>query len=245
MNNKSDWDELEKWNQNRIEDEKEKLGFEARKDWLKGIKKQDKIRKIIKYSVIVIIIVIVLTYLFISYKDKRIKESINVMEGYYNTNNKSEIEITEKKIGISGNGFYTYYSKDTPNIEIHAFRQGNTVESDVSSRFHKYFFEKWEDNEKDKFVVVENYKDCKYRLTTRKNWLLEYQTYIEVNNYDEMLAATETIIRFEEYMKHPNLLVQNYIKIGNKMILPHNVYPQTYEQIREMAKQLYLNAVGE
>lgn len=45
-------------------------------------------------------------------------------------------------------------------------------------------------------------------------------------------------------MQRPMFLIKSYIKVGEKMIMPHNVYPQTNEQIRENAKRLYMQAVN-
>lgn len=66
MNNKNDWDELEKWNMNRIENEKEKFGFYEEK--FKNNKKVDNLVKGLKITGIIfkVIIGIVVTILLIS-----------------------------------------------------------------------------------------------------------------------------------------------------------------------------------
>lgn len=219
----------------------EKYGFDIRENWDGRIKKLDKIGRIFKNILFIAIIIMLISSIYITHKNKVTRESIIMMRTYTN----KETEIIKSDIGWSGDGFYVYRITENPDIEIHALREGNVLKSDVVSRVHKFFFEKWEDSEKNKFIVVENYEDCKYNLKNKENWLLKYQTYIEVNSYEQMIEATESIIRFEEYMKNPNLIVENYIKIGENLILPHNSYPQSDENIRENAKKLYFQTISE
>ena len=51
-----------------------------------------------------------------------------------------------------------------------------------------------------------------------------------------MLNATETIIKFRNYMNYPQIIVESYIKYDNKLILPHNVSNQKDDEIRESAR---------
>lgn len=112
--------------------------------------------------------------------------------------------------------------------------------NDFDDRIYKYFWEKWENPNKNNFIVSEKYEDYKYNLFSKKDWILKYETYIEVNNYAEMLDAVETIIKFKETMGHySSIIVHSYIKIGDYTILPNNASSQTNDEIRKSAKIQY------
>lgn len=88
------------------------------------------------------------------------KESIKVHTG-------TEIEEISIKTSINGNGLYKYKLKDIGEIEIHAFfhKSKDIFIEDSNDRIYKYFFEKWNNVDKNKFVVVEEYDDYKYNFT--------------------------------------------------------------------------------
>lgn len=112
--------------------------------------------------------------------------------------------------------------------------------NDFDDKIYKYFWKKWENPNKNNFIVSEKYENYKYNLFSKKDWILKYETYIEVNNYTEVLDAVETIIKFKETMGHySSIIVHSYIKIGDYTILPNNASPQTNDEIRESAKTQY------
>ena len=76
-----------------------------------------------------------------------------------------------------------------------------------------------------------------------KNGQFNYYTYIEVNNYEEMLQATEDIINFIEYMGNRSMIVRSYIKVNNSFIIPHGTQNESNEEIRESAKWQYNSLV--
>ena len=62
-----------------------------------------------------------------------------------------------------------------------------------------------------------------------------------MNNYEELLEATETIIKFRKYMSYPQIIVESYIKYNDNFILPHNASIQTDDEIRKSAKEQFLS----
>lgn len=152
---------------------------------------------------------------------------------------REEIEAVSNKTDFWGNGFYIY-KVSGKGIEIHLVREEKHGLHDLEDRYYKTYFEKWENKDKGKFEVIETYKDGKHGMSTEEDWLLDYRTYIEANSYEEVISATELIIEFIEYMGNPHILIKSYIKFGDEMILPHNVSPQTYDDIRKSAIQQYL-----
>lgn len=215
-------------------------------DNLDNLKRIDIRMKRIGKFIIISMIIIFLTIIFhsiISTKQMKYsrlrKELIKVHTG-------TEIEEISIKTSINGNGFYKYKLKDIEEIEIHAFfhRGKDIFIEDSNERIYKYFFEKWNDIDKNKFVVVEEYEDYKYNFTTKENWFLNYKTYIEVKSYEEMIGAVESIIRFKKTMgNYSSNIIKCYIKIGNNMILPNNVSPQTDDAILKSAQRQYIDVI--
>lgn len=240
MSNKEDWKKIEEYLENREIENRNKYNFDIdAKPWEK-LTKFRRVVKTVKFIFIIIICIILISSVsnMITFKDSIMR--IDYVRSYLG----NEVEETKVKTYLLGKGFYTYHVKGIPELEIHAlYVSNNEFKEDISSRYYKYFFEKWEDSEKCKFVVTENYEDCKYLLTKKKNWLLNYETYIEISTYEELLEATEIIIRFINYMNNPIVLVDSYIKIGNEKICPHNATRQSVDEIRNMAKQQYFSII--
>lgn len=182
--------------------------------------------------VIILIMIIALIYNMKSYTANI--ERINLLRIY----GASEYEIVYSKKDLWQNGFYIYKVVDIPEIEIHTVynKSENLFITDAESRYYKYYFEKWENENKDKFIVQESYEDYTCKNMKMEDWILNYSTYIEVSNYDELIEATNDIINFLDYMDNDKMLVKSYIKYGNKLILPHNASDQTKEDILKSAE---------
>lgn len=197
-----------------------------------------KISKIIKTILIGTFILIIFNSIISTSQIKYSRIRKNLMKTYCN----NDVKEMASGTNIFGNGFYIYKLDNIPSIEIHSFfhKSKNIFVEDSSARICKYFWEKWEDAKKSDFIVYEKYEDYKYNFISKKGWILNYETYVEVKNYEEMLEAVETIIRFKKFMgNYSSIIIRSYIKIGNEMILPNNVSPQTNNEIRESAKRQY------
>lgn len=244
INNNEEWKEIEISEQNKKADIIDKYGFDIYEKFKKQNSKEA-IRKriIIKRATIIIGIVIIITILVSSWSSsmrfKYERRRISNLEDIY------QLDFTEKAINtdITGNGFLTYKIAEIPEIEVHAIskKDDNVFIEDTEARIYKYFFDVWNDLDKNKFKVEEYYEDYTYKLHTKKNWILKFKTYIEVNNYEELLEATETIIKFRKYMSYPQIIVESYIKYNDNFILPHNASIQTDDEIRKSAKEQFLS----
>lgn len=243
--NNNDWKEIEEYAKKEKENMINEYGIDIRSNFERKTSKESiKKRMLIKKIVILGTILLVIFFFFISWCNlSRLKYKmarIGTIEDVYN------IKVEEKAVNVNlkGNGFLTYKIDGLNNLEIHALSKDDyTFINDLESRMYKYFFEKWEDENKYKFSIEENYEDYSYNLTTKKGWILNYKTYIDVNNYEEMLDATELIIKFRKYTQYPNIIMESYIRFNNQTILPHNVSSQTDDEIRESAKEQYLKIV--
>lgn len=246
--NNDDWKEIENFAQKERLDRIEKYGMDIynqfeRKTSKETLQKRKNIKKVVIIISIILMIILVLSCWanFIQTKYKLARR--NNLKSIYLMNFEEQIV----KSDITGNGFFIYKMKEIPELEIHAIskKEDDTFIQDVDARMYKYFFEKWNSPNKNKFTVEESYADCTYGWHTQKNWILEFKTYIEVNSYEEMIEATEMIIEFIDYMSYPQIIVESYIKYKNQFILPHNVSLQNDDEIRQSAKTQFWNIENE
>lgn len=250
MVDKKDWKEIEEDDKKRKSNIVGEYGFDIEEYTKKKLSKEslEKEKKRNKRIKIVIVLVIILGIFLqinsISMQGKsRIEEKLinEIKNSYYN----EDIEIVTEQTYWKGRGFYQLRVKDIPDIVYNAVVTGDNFNetgysSDFQSRYYKYYFEKWEDEHKYKFIPNEVYEDCSYGIITKKNWRLTFYTYIEVNNYEEMLEATEDIIRLLEFIGNRKIFVASYIKVGNEFIIPAG---ETNEEVRENFKMQYEDAI--
>ena len=238
MGNKEDFEKIKEFELNRNIEQELKYKVNLNENFEKKLKRTS---IIIRGTIGFITLVIILIFYYSicstnKYTDSMLRKAH--IQSFCNNEEVEEVPITVK---LSGNGLYSYTIKNIPKLEIHSLfvKNKNIILEDATSRFYKYFFEKWDDTNKDRFVIVESYKNVNYKNIRKKDWFLEYKTYIQVNSYEELLQATEAIIRFVEFTGYSQILFDSYIKVGDCWILPHNSSSQTSEEIRNSAKVQY------
>ena len=231
MGNKEDWEELEKWEESRKQEQKEKfrLDFsEIQKDKehkgvntvVKGMKIAGKTIKIggIITAIIVIAIVILIFDLIISNINS--KTNVNpekTIESMYNT----KIDLVNKDI-------------DEKEIQFTAIRRFGNLSEDYMDNCHKYYFDKWENESKSNFVVNEN----------RTGDILEYDTYIKINTYEDLDKAMKNINDFVSYCgKNFSASWRIYLKKGDYIIYPYQQEGITKEEASKNAKEIFKNIV--
>lgn len=250
MDNKKDWKEIIEDTKRRKSNIVGQYGFDIEeytknrlsKEAQEKAKKRNKKIKII--IVLAIIVVIFLQINSISMRGKAITEEKilkQVEDSYYN----EEVEIISEQTYWKGRGFYQLRVKDTPDIVYNVVVTGDDFgrtgySDDFQSRYNKYYFEKWEDEHKDKFIPNEVYEDYPYGLITKKNLFLTFYTYIEVNSYEELLEASEDIIRFLEFIGNRKIFGGTYIKVKDKLLTPIG---ENNEEVRENFKKQYEDAI--
>lgn len=244
MENKKDWKKIEEDEQKRKSNIIGKYGFdieEYTEEKLKkeSIEKRKKRSKTIKIAVVLFIVLCIFIQLNSVSMKSKLKIEENLIEDIKSAYNE-DVEIISDQTYWRGKGFYTLRLKDIPEIEYNAVVTDNNFyegySSDFVSRYYKYYFENWKDENKYKFVPNEVYEDNVYKFFKRENERLTFYTYIEVNSYEEMLEATEDIIRFIEYMGNNSITVGSYIKVGDELIIPSG---KNNEEIRKSAKWQY------
>lgn len=146
------------------------------------------------------------------------------------------------KINCLENGLYSYKTAKFSNDEIHALfvNYKNIFIHDATDRFHKHSFENWEDEDKDKFIISEYYEDIKHGFIKEKKWLLIYETYIETNTYEEVIKATDIIIKYNNYIGNQIYIGSNiYIKYKDNIIKPINSSGISEDSIKNNMKRMY------
>lgn len=243
MKNKEDWKEIEE-NEKRINGNMvAKYGFNieeyAKNNFSKeNIIKRKKRKKLIKVFLVLLILALIISQFCstsLKLKNDLKRRTLEYMETSYN----EKIYITNEQSYWGGNGFYTMRMENFPYLEIHSVLEKEDATNDLSSRYYKYYFDKWEDKSKDKFIVKEYYEDGKYKNIIKKDWLYNFYTYIEVSNYNEFLTAIDDIIRFIEFMENRAIIIKSYIKINDKLIIPHGTRNENNEEIRQNAIRQY------
>lgn len=245
-----EWKEIEKDNKKRKSNIIGEYGFDIEEYTKKKLseesqEKEKKRNKKIKIIVILVIILIILLQVNSISKQGKARVEEKLINEIKNTSFNEAVEIVSEQTYWKGRGFYKLRVKDTPDIEYNAVVTGDNFNetgysSDFQSRYYKYYFEKWENEHKYKFIPNEVYEDCSYGIITKKNWRLTFYTYIEVNNYEEMIEAAEDINKLLEFIGNRKISVSSYIKVENEFIMPVG---ETNEEVIENFKKQYEDAI--
>lgn len=238
-NNEDDWKKIQEWNEKRKEEEREKYGMNL--DDLDS-KKQHReikigmsiIRKIIAIQKVIVIVLIIGVFNFALYFfASKIKSKINAnvektIEEMYNV----DIEFSNSYLDDKENGKFIFKLADNNEIYFTAIKKNDSITEDYLDNCHKYFFDKWENVEKEKFIVNEN----------KENNVLEYDTYIEINSFEDIDEAMNTINSFVEYCGGNFSSSWNlYLKKGKNIIHPYEKNETTKEEAIKNAKRSLKN----
>lgn len=239
-NSDNDWKEIDEWNEKRKQEEKEKFGvnFAEMKNnhtkvdkMVKGMKIAGKTMKIgwIITIIIIIAIVILIFDLIISNINARTNvKAEKTIEDMYNT----KIELISKDIDEKENGKYFFKVVDKDEIQFIAIRKYGNLSEDYLDNCHKYYFEKWQDKGKEKFIVNES----------KLGDVLVYDTYIIINTYQELEDAMKNINSFVDFCgENFSPAWKIYLKKGDYTIYPYQNSGMTKEEAIKKAEELYEN----
>lgn len=241
MSNDKDWKELEKWNKERTWKEETRKGY-TNFDTKKQMKKLNKISKAFNITgkgvKIITILIFFIFFLYISTRMyvyyENLKKNIDfpvvdAIEGLYNIKIETISEITDEEENVT----YEFQLKDNNEIKFTAIEKRGGVTEDFLATCHKYYFEKWNSPNKEYFTIEEN---------ITKNGMLEYDTHIEINSFEDVEKSAEIINEFADFcgqMFYPAW--QIYLVKNNKRIYPYNQYNMTHEETINRAKEVYKN----
>lgn len=239
MSNKNDWEELEKWNAQRIDNEKEKTGF-----YFEEFKRNKKIDvasrftelilKIVAFVVVIILLFILVEFLRIQFSNLRAKYTIDVVPTIQNMYGIS-INVISKNIDRNKDGTYKLQAKNNKEIIFTATKNGVSLNEDFLDRYHKYYFNKWDSSSKEKFSVKQNID----------NEILEYKTYIEIDSSEEIEDAVNAIFEFESFCNEKYFRMWNiYIAKDDKVIYLYQGGTISKEEEINHAKEMYNRYFG-
>lgn len=240
MDNKNDWEELEKWEQNRIENDKSKYGVEYKKIERKSQNKKidslvRKLKIIENFAKVITIIIscvgflalLIYTYFqFANLKERTDVEVKKTIENNYNV----KIKIISKDVDEKENGTYRLELRDNTEIKFTAIKNYGSLTEDYLDNCQKYYFDKWISLSKQQFIINENIN----------NGILEFETYIEINTSAELEKGMNAINEFVDYCGKNFCASWNiYLKKGEHRIYPYQQSEMTAEEATNNAKELY------
>lgn len=238
MSNEEDWKELEDWELQRKLQEKEKLGIDFDKiniekqqkkvnKLVKRLKTTGKISKYFAFTLFILFGFAVFSYIIINFSNIRERVNVDMEETLKNIYN-VDIEVVNKDVDEKGNGKYILRAINNNDIKFTAIKNFGNLTQDYPARCHKYYFELWNSDDKEDFIVNE----------VIENDILTYETYIE--DFENIEEATNKIINFVNFCGekfYPNWNI--YLQKDGKRIYPYTGYNMTSEEAMNNAKETY------
>ncbi len=241
MSKKDDWKELEIWNESRIETEKEKYGYnqndeekeQQRKSVdkiVQGMKITGKTLKFFFFVIVTIVIGVVALLLYINMSNMNFRKNIDViktMETMYQI----EIETISKNVDEDENETYYLQLKNNPEIHFNATKGKSGMKEDFLASCHKYYFEHWDSQDKKYFKILEEEKDG----------FLYYETYIEINDYEDIEPMMKIMNEFMNFSSeiYSSCAWKIYLKNNDHSIYPYLSTNTTNEEAINNAKEAY------
>lgn len=235
---KKDLEELEKWKKqkmNYIETYGVDIFHEKKKK--KSTKVLEKlfnflykVAKAILIILIFVIIIVTITGLILYYQYIDSKLHVDPVETISNMYNKN-VKIVSKNIDEDRNGTYILTTKENPDIEFNAYVQWNSLKQDYSDRCHKYYYEKWQNEDKGMLKTSEY---------TEENNILTYEQYIEIENNEQLEKAVNLIYELKEFAGKDFFPDWNiYIIAENQRMYLFNSANLTREEILKRMQEMY------
>ncbi len=214
MDNKNDWKELEQWNEQREEEQKNKFGkypeeFQINKKIDKVTKGMDITLKIIRGIFFAIIAIALLIYVLYVVGLKANSDPVGKIEDLY----KVQAKVISKNVDKNGAGTYKLELKDNEDIKFTIIKRGTSLNDDFSDNCQKYYFNLWDSSKKELFTENETYN----------GELLNYETYIEIDNGEELKEGIDAINDFVEFCGNQNFYQtwNIYLNVKGKRIYPY------------------------
>lgn len=240
MDNKKDWEELEKWDEQRKLEQKEKFKIDFselnQKREYKGVKAlvkamsiTGKTLKIFAIIIFTIAIFFILLNLYVNFTNIKERTNVSVVETLENMYN-IEVKIISQNIDEKENGTYKLQLKENDEIKFTAIKNFGSLTEDFLDNYHKYYFDKWESPNKEYFIVEENIN----------NEILDYDTHLLINNYGDIEKNVNIINEFVDFCGtkfYPSW--QIYLKKGNSRIYPYDHSGMSKEDAMNNAKELF------
>ena len=245
MADKQEWEELEKWYREKQEKNREEYGFdksvlEEKKPLKESVRTT--MHSVVEMKNIVWIILVVLCCILIFFilnrlyfathktDEQRVIETAKSLYGVDCSIVKKE-ELAEEK------DKYTLQVNNQPEVIFQCVKTGGGYAFDYTSYSHQRYFEQWESEKKEQFVVEED---------TTTDGLLEYRTYIPitVSDFYNIESKVRDIGEFVEYAGENYSPFWNvYLEYEKSRIYPYMGMPSQVdlEEAIEESKRTFMN----
>lgn len=230
MDKKNDWDELEQWNSLREEEQKNRFGKYPEE--FKKNKKIDRLAKSMDITIKVIrgIFFAIIALALLAYILYMVDQKVDV-EGTIENLYRVKTEIVDKNLDKNGSGTYKLETKGEDNIRFTVVKSGKNLRDDFSDNCQKYYFDLWDSPKKELFSVNETYD----------GEILNYETYIEVNNEDEIKEGIEALSDLTEFCGNQDFYQtwNIYLSVKGKRIYPYMQSGLSREEVFSQALEKY------
>ncbi|MFQ9263800.1 MAG: hypothetical protein ACLR44_01725 [Clostridia bacterium] len=219
MENKEDWEELQKWQEKQEEVKKQN---NIKEFVPKEYKKTELLTKIIRKMlnsistifVIIFIIGFIGAMIFIKNSFGNFA-SINVkkhLKEVYRGQKFVVVEDYGKNINMD-NGEYLMSPNNNKNIVFKIYRKSTNVYNDYSENRLKYYIENCEDKSLVDCLCIEQGTRFEYGVE-----FLKYDVFIDVNSYDQIEEACTKAYKIVEYLMKKDKRMYETVTVRNKSI---------------------------
>ena len=247
MADKQEWEELEKWYREKQEKNREEYGFdksvleekkplkESVRTTMHSVVEMKNIVWIILVALCCILIFFILNRLYFATHKTDEQKVIDTAKSLYGV----DCSIVQKEELAEGKDKYTLQVDNQPEMIFQCVKTGGGYAFDYTSYSHQHYFEQWESEKKEQFVVEED---------TTTDGLLEYRTYIPitVSDFYNIESKVRDIGEFVEYAGENYSPFWNvYLAYGESRIYPYTGMPSQInkEEAVEESKRTFVNYI--
>ena len=247
MADKQEWEELEKWYREKQEKNREEYGFdksvleekkplkESVRTTMHSVVEMKNIVWIILVALCCILIFFILNRLYFATHKTEEQRVIETAKSLYGV----DCSIVKKEELAEEKDKYTLQVNNQPEVIFQCVKTGGGYAFDYTSYSHQRYFEQWESEKKEQFVVEED---------TTTDGLLEYRTYIPITASDfyNIESKINDIGEFVEYAGENYSPFWNvYLAYGESRIYPYTGMPSQInkEEAVEESKRTFVNYI--
>ena len=252
MGNEKDWEELNKW-----AEEKEQAKVDLAKERTTNRKLKDNgslyniLNFIIKFLIIVVSILVIIMYINIigriisewSYFDSILTQDIGKRLEYMYPEYKFNIE--ELQVDEKGNGLYIASPIDEPDFKFLVYKEKKLVfYTDFDYKMRQYYLKKFHDEDIKKSFKISKASTDYYGY----EFLNAYEFWIEINDYNDIEEATRKLYELYQYFNKTvekeqyKLLMGGQIRQGNDYSSEDAFhYDMSFEELLEREQKAYKN----
>lgn len=235
---KKDLEEINKWKKQKMNyietygvdifNEKEKK--RGRRILEKLFKLLYGIAKAILIILIFVIIIGTFAVLFMKYQEIENKLHVDPVETISLMYNKN-VKVVSRDIDEDKNGTYILTTKENEEIRFYAVVNWNSLTQDYSDRCQKYYYEKWQNDNKNLINVSEYIND---------NKILEYEQYIKIDKYEQIEEAVSLLCEFKEFAGKDFFPDWNiYLIVNNQRMYPFTSLNENKENVIKKMQEMY------